>query len=135
MADYKVSNEIAVAEVNYWLDAKKIKPSQREEQKDSIEILTEAIMDGSLTLDQETNVFKYQLLFPLLGESPILDLTFKFRLNDSMVKPYLANVKHTDLTGMINAYICALTGKATGIINTIDSSDKKVARAIAAFFL
>jgi len=125
--------ELANQEINSWLDKKKIKKSQREENKASVDMLVEAFMDGSLTLNKDTNVLTLNLLFP--ENMGITKLDFRSRMNDAILHPHLNGVKPTDVDGRINALICALTTQPKNIITILDSSDKRVAQSIAIFFL
>lgn len=133
---YVMPKKLAEAEINSWLDTKKIKNIQRKENEGSIETLVEAFMDGTLSLNPQTNVLKLNLLFPIVGKEASIDsLSFKPRLNDSMLHPHLNGVKPTDVDGRVNALICALTAQPKNIITILDSVDKRVAQAIAIFFL
>lgn len=131
----KVSKDIAESEVTSWLDKKKIMPSQREENRSAIDTLVEAISEGVLELDTETNVFTHKLLFPPEGDMPVTELTYKPRLNDTMLKPYLTGVKPGDVDARLLAYTAALTNKAKGILVNLDSADKRIATSIVIFFL
>ena len=130
-----VTREIAEAEITGWLDKKKIMSQQREENKSSIDTLIEAIAEGVLTLDPDTNIFTHKLLFPTDGEMPVTELTYKPRLNDNMLRQYLSGVKPADVDGRILAYMAALTGKAKGILSALDTADKRIATSIVLFFL
>lgn len=128
-----VSREKATEEVEGWLDKKKVYPSTREAQKDSVDLLIEAIMSGDLTLDTLKNEFVHKLLFPL-DDGP-KELRYKARLNDKMLKPYLQGVKSTDADGRLAAHTAALTSQPKAIIEALDSADKKIMMSIAVFFL
>lgn len=131
----KISREQATAEVKSWLDKKKVYESTRESQKDSIDLLVEAIVNGDLVLDSSTFEFKLKLLFPDALSGEITDLKFKPRLNDKMLKPCLNGVKSADADGRLLAYVSALTGQTKGVLEALDSADKKIVMAIAVFFL
>ncbi len=128
----KVSREKATGEINGWLDKKKVYDSTREAQKDSIDLLIEAMMEGDLVLDEKTNQFTHNLLFPL---DEIKQMTYKARLNDKMLRPHLQGVKSNDAEGRLSAFTAALTSQPKAIIESLDSADKKIMMAIAVFFL
>ena len=128
----KVSREEALAEVTSWLDKKKVYDSTRESQKDSIDLLVEAMMNGDLTLDSTTNEFTHKLLFE---EGDVKELKYKSRLNDRMLKPYLNGVKANDADGRLLAHTAALTTQPKAILEALDSADKKIMMSIAVFFL
>jgi hypothetical protein len=128
----KVSREKATEEINEWLDKKKVYPSTRETQKDSIDLLIEAMMAGDVTLDDKTNEFTVNLLFPL---EEVKTLKCKARLNDKMLRPHLNGVKPSDADGRLNAYISALVSQPKAVIENLDSADKKIIMSIAVFFL
>lgn len=130
-----ITREIAEAEITAWLDKKKIMSQQREENKSSIDTLIEAIVEGVLVLDSDTNTFTHKLLFQMDGEMPVTELTYKPRLNDNMLRPYLSGVKPADVDARILAYMAALTGKAKGILSALDTADKRIATSIVLFFL
>ncbi len=109
--------------------------SQREAQKDSIEVLIDAICEGVLVLNETTNEFTQTLLFPLEGEQPLKELKYRPRLNDKILQPYLVGVKPTDADGRLIALWAALTSTSKNVLTSIDSGDKRIATSIAVFFL
>lgn len=130
-----VTREIATKEVNSWLNSKKVLNSQRESNEENVDLLIEAVMEGILIFDDKTNIIKHKLNFPLGDAEDIKELTYKHRLNDRMLEPYLKGLKPNDGDGRLAAHICALTEKPRGIIRNMDSVDKKISVAIAVFFL
>ena len=130
-----VSREVAEAEVQAWLDKKKVFESNRENNKDSVEILVDGVCQGVLSLDQTTWKFTHKLLFPFGDQIKVEELKYHSRLNDKMLKPYLNGVKPSDAEGRLLAYIAALTGQARAVLEELDTADKKIAMAIAIFFL
>jgi hypothetical protein len=128
----KVSREQATQEVEQWLDRKKVYASTREAQKDSIETLIEAMMNGDLTLDEKTNELNHKLLFPL---DEVKELKYKSRLNDKMMRPHLQGVKSNDADGRLNALTACLTSQPKAVIENLDSADKRIMMSIAVFFL
>ena len=137
MSKAKMNEELATAEVVKWMDYKKISPKKREEQKEAIETIAEAIQYGYLVLKDDFK-FVMNLKFPLTGEdgsTELETLEFKARLNNAALHPKMQKVKGLDLTGMMLAHVSALTGQNTGIVRLLDSEDTRVANAIAGFFM
>lgn len=132
-----VAREVAEREINQWLDKKKIHQTTREGYKDNIDLLIESIVRGDLAYVPDTNGFKHKLCHPLEadGVQTITELEYKGRLNDKMLNPYTKGVAAGDAFGRLDAIICALTSQSRGIINNLDSLDKKISTAIAVFFI
>ncbi len=128
-----VNRETATLEIESWLDKKKVYESTREAQKDSIELLIEAMMAGDLTLDPKTNEFLHKLLIP--ESAGITEMKYRARLNDAILRPYLNGVKGGDADGRLLAYTAALTGQPKNILSALDTADKKIMMSIAIFFL
>lgn len=130
----KINRETAEAEVNAWLDKKKVFDSTKETQKDFIDILVEAVVQGVLVVETDGKL-KHILLFPFGEDTKITSLSYHLRLNDKMLKPCLNGVKAGDGDERMLAYIAALTEEPRGLLANLDSADKKIATAIAIFFL
>lgn len=131
----KVTAEVAQAEVESWLDFKKILPKTREDYSDSVETIQSAIEEGCLVMDPDTHEFRHTLSFPLGEGDEVKHLTFRARLNDKMLSSYMKGVSATDVDERLIAIIAALTQTAKGIIKGLDSTDKRIARSIASFFI
>ena len=134
MEKEKIDRSVAVAEVEKWLDKKKVLQSVKEQFQDNIDLLADAISEGHLILGEDFT-FKHTLLHPFGEEEKVTELTYKSRLNDKMLKPYLNGVKIGDSEGRFLAYIAALTSQPRGVLENMDSVDKKISMAIAVFFL
>ena len=129
-----VSREVAQSEIDKWLDHKKISAKKREQQKDSIDSLVDAVVEGTLVLKEDFTLV-HTLKFPTDGESPIKTLEYKPRLKMDIVHAHLQNVKSTDADGRVAAYVAALTTKSKTIVKALDTEDYSVAQSIAVFFL
>lgn len=131
----KVTREVAVKEVEEWLDYKRIRPGKREERKDEIETLVDSIEAGEV-IKGEDQVLKYTLMFPLEGSGAKVEiLEFKPRLTGLDLEPILKGIKATDADGRLRAYISALTGQPMGVIKKLDTEDSTIPNTIALFFL
>lgn len=131
----KVTKEQATAEVESWLEHKKVSQHKREEQKGMIERLIGAVMDGDLVLDGDTKEFKQLLKFPLEGATPITELVYKPRLADKEAQMHIGKIPFSDIDARLNGYVAALTKQNSGIIKNLDREDIGLAHAIAVFFL
>lgn len=129
-----VTAEIALDEITKWLNQKKVFQSVRDQQKENIDLLVEAMMNGQLVRESD-NSLKYQLAIPLENEKPVREIRFAPRLNDRMLAPYLKGVSATDGDARLQAITAALTNEAKGIIASLDSVDKKICMAVAVFFI
>jgi len=131
----KVSKEVALKEVNKWLDYKKVDETKRSESSDAIEAIAKCIEAGHLSYSSKDNTFVQTLKWPIGADSSIKELTYKARLSMNDVHVRTKNVKSGDAHGLITAYICALTEQNSGLIGGLDTEDNRVAQSIATFFL
>ncbi len=129
-----VSREIATTEVYKWLDFKKINEKKRDAQKDQIESLIDALVDGSLILNPDFT-FTQTLKFPTEGELKIITLDYKPRLKMQAIHAAMGGVKSGDVDGRVLAYIAALTSTTKAIIKDLDTEDYSISQSIAIFFL
>lgn len=137
-----ITQELAEKEVKSWLDFKKVNVKKRENYKDNIEALVNAMIDGKLSL-REDKTFVHTLSFPLSavqkeGEEAkvtVTELEYTPRLTVKQIQREMQGVKSSDLNGMVCAYISALTGKVKNIVSALDTEDYSIAQAIAIFFL
>jgi hypothetical protein len=100
-----------------------------------LEIISEAIINGVIKLNESNFQFVHTLLFPLGEDEGIKELTYKARINDKMIAPHMRGVKSDDVDGRLNALIAALTNESRGVISSLDSADKRIATAIGIFFM
>lgn len=129
-----ISKDIALQEVEKWLEFKKIGDSKREKQKESIEALIENFSDGVLILKEDMTIV-HTLKFPLDGEMPLKTLEYKPRIKTETVQLHLQGIKPADIDGRLSAFAAALTSKPKAIINKLDTEDTAIAQSIAIFFL
>lgn len=129
-----VSKEVAKAEIDKWLDYKKVGDRKREALESNIEALCDAICDGVLVVDDKFNLVQ-KLLFPIGVETIISELTFKPRMTMASVHNHLNGVKSTDADGRMCAWIAALTSKPKDIIKALETEDYAIGQTIAGFFI
>ncbi len=130
----KISPDIAEEEVDKWLDYKHVSESKRETNKAQIEVITNAIADGYLTLNEDHS-FTQHLNFPTEGDAPVTELQFKPRLRVKQIHSHLKGVKADDIDARLAAYVGALTSQPNAVIKGLDTEDYSIAQAIALFFL
>jgi len=126
----QVSIEVAEQDIERWLDGTKVMPSKREAAKADIEIMTEAIQDGLLVINDDLTI-THKLLFPL---EAVDELTYKSRLTVEEPKSRLRQFKSDDVHGMIHAYVATLAKQPLAIIGKLDRKDYRISTAIAGFF-
>src|ERR1700745_753597 len=97
-----VDAETAKAEIEKWLDNKKISPKKREIQKDTIETLVDAVSEGLLIVKEDFSL-EQTLKFPTDGEISIKKLEYKPRLKIETIHVHLQGVKPSDADGRLLA--------------------------------
>lgn len=130
----KVNIEVATADIQRWLDAKRISERKRTNQNESIISLIDAVCDGDLKVNENCELVQ-SLIHPIGDEKMISELTYKSRIQIGQIHEYLKNVKPGDADGRIVAYISALTGNTPAVIKKMDTEDYSIAQSIAVFFL
>ena len=126
--------ELAMQEIERWLDYKKVSPRKREANKDSIDILADAVSTGNLVLKEDCTLVQ-TLNFPISSEKKTEVLEFKPRLQMKSVYQHLQGVKPSDIDARLYAYAAALTGNPKELIKNLETSDYEVVSAIVVFFI
>lgn len=127
--------ETAQEEVDKWLDHKKVSQGKREKQKPHIEVLVDAICDGTLTLNSDFS-FSHLLKFPIgEGADAVKEIKYKPRISHGEVHVYLQKCKSDDAHGQVLAYIQALTKQPKELLTRLDSEDHAIAQGFAVFFI
>lgn len=133
-----IAREVAEQEVLSWLEHKKVNDRKRQNYKENIETLIDAISVGILTLNDD-KTFVQSLNFPIgvgeKGEEKITSLSYKPRLKVQTVQVCLQGIKASDADGRVCGYISALTGTDRNIIKQLDTEDYSIGESIAIFFL
>lgn len=130
-----IVREVAEADIEKWLVAKKITNSQREARKDEIDTLTDAIMDGNLVVKDDATL-EHTLIHAIdKGEKKVTALNYKLRLMVKDIQTAMKGVKNNDVEGRLLAYASALTGQNTGVLQYMDTADSRIANSISVFFL
>ena len=131
MFEVKVPMDIAQAEVEAWLDYKAIYPSKRDENRNAIDTVVNAVMYGDAVIGDDKSI-SVTLKFPV-GDTTVL--TLKPRLTVGEVAAVTKNVKPNDIEGRMTAYISALTGVLTATLSKMDTVDSSLLQSVTVFFL
>ena len=133
--DNKVSAEVAKLEIEKWLDHKKVSERKRESNKESIELLQDAIADGCLALNEVDFTLTQFLKVPIVSEKNTEKLIYAPRITVGKVYNHLQGLKPTDADGRLHAYAAALTSNPKELIKNLDLADYDIVTAIVVFFL
>jgi len=129
-----VDREIAIREINGWIEFKKIGRKKRDEYAENIEQLVDAVEEGVLIVT-EKHELKHTLKFPIGNGGTIKELIYKPRIKGSDIDRQTKGIKTNDTGGRVRAYVAALTGVAKGILADMDTEDYSVSQGIAVFFI
>jgi hypothetical protein len=129
-----VARDVATADIERWLDARRMKQAKRNANKDQIDGLIEAVMDGELEVNDQNELVQI-LAFPFEadGGRGFDQLVYKNRLKPKDVD--FRGGKQDDANHIILCYASALTGKTKPILQELETSDFRLIRSIASFFL
>lgn len=133
----KIPQVTAQAEVDKWLEAKKITGKKLDSLKDNVEALVDGIEDGSLVLREDMH-FVLKLKFPLTnsdGKETLTELVFKPRLTIKEVNARMKGVKPSDADARVIRYVGALTDQPSAVLENLDTGDNAMAQQFASFFL
>lgn len=129
-----VTKEVALKDVEKWLEHKRISDAKRESYKDNIEQLVNGIAEGVLVLTEKLH-FEQTLRFPTEGDAPITKISYKPRLAVREVNQAMVGVKASDVDARLVAYAAALSGLPKGVIAALDTEDYATVQAIVVFFV
>lgn len=121
----------AVEKVHQWLDSKKVSRRKQQEYEGQIKVIAREIADGWAYINPDQKIVQ-KLKFPVTDKTT---LTFKNRLTKGDVDSYTKNLNPRDGEARVAAYICALTGLATGELKRMDMEDLDLPDAVAVFFI
>lgn len=129
----KVDFQTAQADVQRWLDAKKISEKKREALRSMSENMIDAIQEGKLIVEDDCTLTQV-LDFPE-GLSKT-ELKYKLRISPIMLEGPKRTVKGDDWQDNLTRTIMALTDCSVNDARKLDTStDRAVAESIATFFL
>lgn len=127
-----ISKELAAEEVNSWLEYKKVGEAKREQHKDSIKLITDSIVEGYLSLNDDKSL-THVLKFPFGEDVKTTEFKYKARLSGLEVEKAQKGVKEG--FAMLMAFAGALTDKGPGLLKHMDTEDIAISNAISVFFI
>jgi F420-0:gamma-glutamyl ligase-like protein len=128
-----IAANVARAEVEKWLEFKRVKDRHRESNSETIDHLVEAFEDGTLILDDDHNIIMH-LTFGVGEGEKIQTLKFKPRLKVGEIHNSMKGIKSTDADARILAYIATLTEQPIGVIRQLDTEDYRISSSMVVFF-
>jgi len=134
----KVDREVAQDCVDAWLEARRIKPKKREEKKESIEAIIDAVEDGVIMIDPDTNEITQMLDFPVQNSDGVVtvkELVYKPRLTVLERDKGIKGVKADDGFGLVHGYISAMTDTPKQVLKSLDMQDYNVCQNLATLFM
>lgn len=134
MSENKIATEVAQAEIEKWLTVKKISERKRENLKDNISALVDAVSEGSLVVNEKNELEQF-LKFPFGETAPVSKLVYKPRITVMELNAKMQGVKANDADGRLTAYIAALANITMVEVKKLDTEDYSIAQNIAIFFL
>jgi hypothetical protein len=135
----RVSESVATAEVNKWLDYKRISAADREDFKDHIKSLISGVMEGTVRINEENFHIEIDLNWPVdSGVGPeISKLSLKPRIQAREISDRLEKMKIAagNADGRLKAILCALSGQSSGVIGMLDTTDLRMCNNVVIFFI
>lgn len=132
-----VDPQTAIADVERWLDFKRIRRNKREEHAKAIDDISSGIEEGLITIDDDCNLVQ-KLIWPIEADngSGTAQLKWQSRVTSKQLGQRMKGVDISNGIKSTDAIIAGVTGEAIGIIEKLDTStDKSLANSIAVFFL
>tara|TARA_R110000803_G_scaffold39924_1_gene86032 strand:- start:557 stop:991 length:435 start_codon:yes stop_codon:yes gene_type:complete len=136
-AQIAVSRDVAEKDLERWLNYKRIGVTKRENMRDNIDILVDAVQDGQLVVEENCSITQ-KLAWPPEnedGEVKITSLSYVPRMHFSQIQPKLKGIKPGDTETRLLGYAAALSSQPIGILRKLDTVDLAVMQAVAVFFL
>lgn len=129
----KVEFELATAEVEKWLDYKRIPNKKREALSSMKDNMVDQVMEGNLIVNDDFTLTQI-IQFP--EDCGKQELTYKARITTFDMDAHKRIVKGDDWTDNSTRAIMALTGQPLNVVKKLDSStDRALAESITTFFL
>ena len=126
----KVNRDVAVQEINKWLDVRKVPEKRREELSGTVDVLVDAVVSGSLIVDKATGGL--ELTVESIDDKK---LKFKPRIRAKELRVRVSKLSSAeDAMGMQIAYASALTDVTMAVLENLDMDEFKIVGAIVVFF-
>jgi len=132
-----VSRDVAEKDLERWLNHKRIGITKRENMRDNIDILVDAVQDGQLVVEEDCKITQKLAFPPENGEGDVhvSELVYAPRMHFSQIQPKLKGIKPGDTETRLLGYAAALSGQPIGVLRKLDTVDLAVLQAVAVFFL
>lgn len=130
-----VSKEVATKEVNAWVEFQGIEESQKEDLKNTINKLVDAVCNGNITINLDTFVITQKLKFPIGSEVKIKELVYQPSITVGDVQKHLKGVDSADRYSNVYAHIAAATGEPKSVISLLNLKDYNLSDSIIVFFM
>lgn len=130
-----IAKDIAEKEVNDWLSRIDFSEGQRADFAANINIMVNAVSNGSVSIDPVTNEVTQKLKRPFGKEEKISQLKFKTDITISEINTYKKGVDADADNRTTIAYICASSGNLASVIEQMNARDFNVSTAIVLFFV
>lgn len=126
--------EVALTEVEKWLDYKKISAVKKLACATNILRIVDAMCMGALVMDPTTMIITQKLKFPFGLEAKVDELKFKPRITVDDIQSRLGSVGNTGVD-RVRAYIAAATGEDVNVLGKMDTEDNHLAGDLVVFFM
>lgn len=126
-----VDTETARADVEKWLDIRRVTEKQRANVADAVNTLVELFESGRLRLNENTEIV-HTLIFPEYCND-IEELTYKTRIRVDEIEQCRALAKKNE-TEYQRAIIAKLANIAPAEIKGMDAADWTIAQSVYSFF-
>ena len=130
-----ISLDVAQAEIDKWLDHKRVNTKKREANQSTIESLVMAVQAGRLTFNDESKKLVQTLDFPLGKNNDVKTLEYHSRIGVGTIHKHLKGLNSNDADGRLLSYVSALTSQSKALIGNMDTEDYSVGQSISIFFL
>jgi len=137
MFEQVIDPELALKEVEAFLDRKKIYPKRRATLQGAVDTIAEAIQYGQVTI-AEDGAITQELLDPIVddkGNAVLSKISYSARIAPSIMASKIAALKSQTMEDKLLCHTMAYSGQAAGIINKLESTDRNTCDAISLFFM
>ena len=130
-----VSKEIALQEVNKWLDHREVDEEERADDQKTVRFLAKEVANGRLIINADwTLTQKLRVPLEIDGLPNVAELKYADRICMDKVHKRLENIRSNSGSAKIAAHVAALTNQATAVIQKMDSKDYSTAVTINLIF-
>jgi len=136
--EIKIDYEVALKDVNAYLDKKRMLPKRRETLTPAVEAVAEGISLGFIVIANDSTI-THTLIDPIkdkvTGENALETLTYKSRLEPSEVNKKISALKVQNQTTQTVAVASLLTEQPVGMLDKLEPQDRNICDCISLFFI